>query len=66
MANAEKTDEPSGVATLPESIAPEADEVLLSKDGFRLFPQPILGDELDPLNWSFFRKHTILAIVMSL
>ena len=66
MTSVEKRDEPSGHATLPESIALEADEVVLGKDGFRLFPQPILDDELDPLNWSSTRKHTILAIVMSL
>ncbi|KAL1869452.1 hypothetical protein VTK73DRAFT_3097 [Phialemonium thermophilum] len=66
MAKLEKRDEPLGTAALPESLAVEADEVLLGKDGFRLFPQPALGDELDPLNWSPFQKHTILAIVMSL
>lgn len=41
-------------------------EVALGKDGFELFPQPIAGDSLDPLNWSFAQKHIILAIVMSL
>jgi len=42
------------------------DELVLSKDGFALFPQPVLNDELDPLNWSTFQKHTILAIIMAL
>ncbi|KAK3326741.1 major facilitator superfamily transporter [Apodospora peruviana] len=42
------------------------DEVVLSKDGFPLFPQPVLSDELDPLNWSKTQKHIILTIVMSL
>lgn len=37
----------------------------ISKDGVRLHPQPT-ADLLDPLNWSSFRKHTILAIVMYL
>lgn len=37
----------------------------ISKDGVRLHPQPT-ADPLDPLNWSSFRKHTILAIVMYL
>jgi len=41
-------------------------EILLDSNGFKLFPQPVLGDDLDPLNWTTFRKHTILAIVMSL
>ncbi|KID98765.1 Major facilitator superfamily domain, general substrate transporter, partial [Metarhizium majus ARSEF 297] len=44
----------------------ETTEFVLSKDGFKLFPQPILGDHLDPLNWSFAQKHTILAIIMSI
>lgn len=42
------------------------DELVLSKDGFPLFPQPVLADELDPLNWSFAQKHAILAIIMAL
>ncbi|KAM7190062.1 Major facilitator superfamily domain containing protein [Naviculisporaceae sp. PSN 640] len=42
------------------------DEVVLSKHGFPLFPQPVLSDELDPLNWSPTQKHAILAIVMAL
>lgn len=41
-------------------------EVVLSKHGLRLHPQPVVNDPLDPLNWSTLRKHTILAIVMSL
>lgn len=49
---------------LSEGVA--TDEVVLSKDGFKLFPQPVVGDPLDPLNWTFARKHTILAVVMSL
>jgi len=40
--------------------------VIPSKDGIQLFPQPIAGDSLDPLNWSGVQKHTILAIVMAL
>lgn len=38
-------------------------ENVVTRDGFRLHPQPT-SDGLDPLNWSFFQKHTILAIVM--
>ncbi|SMR62884.1 unnamed protein product [Zymoseptoria tritici ST99CH_3D1] len=41
-------------------------EVLLDKNGFRLFPIPVQGDVLDPLYWSWFQKHTILSIVMAL
>lgn len=41
-------------------------EVVLSKHGLRLHPQPVVSDPLDPLNWSKFRKHSILAIVMAL
>lgn len=37
----------------------------ITKDGVILHPQPT-ADPLDPLNWSSFRKHTILAIVMYL
>ncbi|KAK8070188.1 Major facilitator superfamily transporter [Apiospora phragmitis] len=41
-----------------------ADEVVfVGEAGFKLFPQPVRGDELDPLNWSFARKHIVLAIV---
>lgn len=37
----------------------------VDKHGMRLHPQPT-NDPLDPLNWSKTRKHSILAIVMSL
>lgn len=40
-------------------------DIGLSKDGVKLHPQPT-ADPLDPLNWSFAKKHTILAIVMYL
>lgn len=40
-------------------------EVGISKDGTKLHPQPT-ADALDPLNWTSFKKHTILAIVMYL
>ncbi|KAI9661360.1 MAG: hypothetical protein M1831_003093 [Alyxoria varia] len=45
------------VESLPEPI--------LDKHGIRLHPQPTT-DPLDPLNWSKTRKHSMLAIVMSL
>lgn len=40
--------------------------VLLDKNGFKLFPTPVQNDGLDPLNWSSFQKHVILSIVMAL
>jgi hypothetical protein len=41
-------------------------EVVLSEDRVVLHPQPVQDDALDPLNWSSFQKHTLLAIVMAL
>lgn len=35
----------------------------ITKGGLKLHPQPT-RDPLDPLNWSTWRKHVILAIVM--
>ncbi|KAL8934248.1 MAG: hypothetical protein Q9216_006001 [Gyalolechia sp. 2 TL-2023] len=40
-------------------------EVGVVKDGLRVHPQPT-ADPLDPLNWSTWKKHAILAIVMYL
>ena len=48
------------------SISHAANEIVLSEEGFKLFPQPVLSDSLDPLNWSFVQKHIILAIIMSM
>ncbi|KAI6779418.1 MFS transporter [Emericellopsis cladophorae] len=42
------------------------DELYLTKNGLKLFPQPVREDALDPLNWSFVQKHVILAIIMAL
>jgi len=41
----------------------QAHEAFVVRDGIRVHPQPT-SDPLDPLNWSSFRKHSILAIVM--
>jgi hypothetical protein len=41
-------------------------ELYFTKDGRKLFPQPVGGDVLDPLNWSSSQKHVILAIIMAL
>ena len=35
----------------------------ITREGLPLHPQPT-GDPLDPLNWSTWRKHGILGIVM--
>jgi hypothetical protein len=35
----------------------------VNRNGNQLHPQPT-SDALDPLNWSKFQKHVILAIVM--
>ncbi len=39
--------------------------VVVRKDGAILHPQPT-ADPLDPLNWSWARKHIILGIVIYL
>ncbi|KAK5060151.1 hypothetical protein LTR84_010035 [Exophiala bonariae] len=63
-------DSPAPVGTLNEkldagTVAPSPPNVenVVTKDGIRVHPQPTT-DPLDPLNWSFFQKHSILAIVM--
>lgn len=38
-------------------------EGVITKDGLKVHPQPTT-DPLDPLNWSPWRKASILAIVM--
>ena len=42
------------------------DALVVGKDGFALFPQPVQSDPLDPLNWSSIQKHSILSIIMAL
>ncbi|KAK6217288.1 MFS transporter [Colletotrichum tabaci] len=49
-----------------DGLGKSTQEVTLTKDGFSVHPQPVPGDAMDPLNWSSFQKHTILAIVMAL
>ena len=67
----EKRDEAvldSGKLDEKAPIDPEAgqsQEIGVVKDGLAVYPQPT-ADPLDPLNWSNFKKHTILAIVMYL
>ena len=40
-------------------------ETAIKKNGVKLHPQPT-SDPLDPLNWTSFRKHSVLGIVMYL
>jgi hypothetical protein len=47
-----------------EAAPAENNEPLpVEQNGIRVHPQPTC-DPLDPLNWSWLQKHTILAIVM--
>lgn len=50
--------EDSTIAPPPPTV-----ENIITRDGIRVHPQPT-ADPLDPLNWSSFQKHSILAIVM--
>lgn len=43
----------------------ESSGTIVVKAGVTLHPQPT-ADPLDPLNWPWLKKHTILAIVMYL
>ncbi|KAI9795401.1 MAG: hypothetical protein M1833_007189 [Piccolia ochrophora] len=56
----------AGGQPLQGQITPEIGEtadVGITKHGVRVHPQPT-SDPLDPLNWSAWRKNTILGIVM--
>ncbi|KAF6832983.1 major facilitator superfamily transporter [Colletotrichum musicola] len=53
-------------STGEHGIGKTTQEVILTKDGFSVHPQPVQDDPLDPLNWSTFQKNTILSIVMAL
>ncbi|KAI9847086.1 MAG: hypothetical protein M1837_003204 [Sclerophora amabilis] len=64
-ADAVKGEEVYGSQTYADKISLEdrtPSEGLLTRHGLKLHPQPT-GDPLDPLNWSFWRKHMILGIV---
>lgn len=60
----EKTVPPPGAEE--HGVGKTTQEFAFTKDGFSVHPQPVPGDAMDPLNWSSFQKHTILAIVMAL
>jgi hypothetical protein len=55
----EKVDQSIMAPALPTA---ETENVVM-RDGIRVHPQPT-ADPLDPLNWSSFQKHSILAIIM--
>ena len=40
-----------------------SEAAIVMRDGVKVHPQPT-ADPLDPLNWSAWRKNTILGIVM--
>jgi hypothetical protein len=48
---------------LAPAIVDTVVEGAVTKDGLKIHPQPTT-DPLDPLNWSRWRKSSILAIVM--
>jgi len=61
--NAEPINEKNGLHQDGPEESGEGYESNILRDGVKLHPQPT-ADPLDPLNWTSFRKHTILAIVM--
>ena len=50
----------------PQAGDLETSAIYLASDITEIHPKPVPNDPLDPLNWSKFQKHTILAIVMAL
>ena len=64
MVDTEKKDA-SDLTPTKEVIHAAQGEMILPGDGVVLNPQAV-NDALDPLNWSSFQKHTILAIIMAL
>lgn len=56
-----KSADPTKLEETGEGNGKSSSAVIL-RDGLAVFPQPT-SDPLDPLNWSFTRKHSILAIV---
>lgn len=72
MADAKKEKHPNAAGNFKEPVPHALDYtappevVFVGDDGIKLFPQPVVGDRLDPLSWSFAQKHVILAILMAL
>jgi hypothetical protein len=46
-----------------QNVVQSAEASAITKAGLVVHPQPT-SDPLDPLNWSWMKKHSILAIVM--
>ena len=65
MEKDESKQDVDGHASAQPHVDSSQGEIILSGDGIVLHPQPV-DDPMDPLNWSTFHKHTILAIVMAL
>lgn len=72
MADTQKEKDPDAAGDCKEPVphaldyTASAELAFVGDDGIKLFPQPIAGDGLDPLSWSFAQKHVILAILMAL
>lgn len=59
-----KAEDPSLAQDIPEKqekFLQNAEATTILRDGIAVFPKPT-SDPLDPLNWTSFRKHSILAI----
>lgn len=54
--------EPTKPDTASAGDTHQVGSATILRDGLAVFPIPT-SDPLDPLNWSFTRKHSILAIV---
>lgn len=61
----ERDEFPSNDVGNEKGSIPHVEHHIVSKDGVVLHPQPT-ADALDPLNWSAWKKNSILAIVMYL
>lgn len=61
----ERDEFPSNDVSNEKGSVPHVEHHIVSKDGVVLHPQPT-ADALDPLNWSAWKKNSILAIVMYL
>lgn len=61
----ERDEFPSNDVGNEKGNVPHVEHHIVSKNGVVLHPQPT-ADALDPLNWSAYKKNSILAIVMYL
>lgn len=58
----EKQDEKPYVPALHGDQKPVSGDAAVTRDGIQVHPQPT-SDSLDPLNWTSWRKHSILGII---